>query len=103
MRRASSGEDSEREKTSATKSIKLLTWIVTMSGIRPRPCRRSSRVIARQTASSHTVFHDRLGGTLSEKPDACLWPRPPSTDDCDHFSAAMHGAGSIMQFCVHSS
>src|SRR4051794_40261654 len=32
MRRASSGEDSELEKTSATKSMSLGTWIVTMKG-----------------------------------------------------------------------
>ena len=40
------GEDSEWENTSATKSIRLLTWMVTMSGIQPCLRVRSGRIRA---------------------------------------------------------
>jgi hypothetical protein len=82
MRRASSGEECECEKTSATKSIRFGTWIVTMSGFfaypwvwsdcgmrgpPSLPCRFSRSASAALSAKNQPRVHgfDRSSGTIT--------------------------------------
>jgi hypothetical protein len=68
MRLASSVEDSAWEKTSATKSMRLLTLIVTMSGFQ---CSLSVQPHRAANRAPSAGFADRLGRHFERK-IACL-------------------------------
>ena len=83
MRRASSGEDSEWEKTSATKSIRLLTLDRDHVRIFSLVLVAASRA-SRATAAPTPVFMTGLAGTLSEKSRRVYGLSRHRADDCDH-------------------
>ena len=84
------GEDSEWEKTSATKSIRLLNldgdhvriFSLVLGPVRPA-CQR-------RTAASRAGFHDRLGRHFERKIARVSMASTVRRNDCDHLPAAMH-------------
>src|ERR1039458_495190 len=96
MRRASSGEEFEWEKTSATKSIRFGTWIVTMSGFLSLYLGLDRPRLARDHPASHADFTIGFLGTFSEKSAACLWPRRKERCDYIDLTGAMHRIDSIV-------
>src|SRR5258708_4275237 len=67
MRRASSEEDCAWEKTSATKSIRLLTLIVTIFGFQALSLFPGARRAVGAAPSPTPDFHDRLGFYFERK------------------------------------